>query len=72
MSLNISEGSGRGTDKDFSHFLDLAYASSLEVENLIYLCFDLLFIDEKVQREMIEKLSEVQKMLKGLQSKLKQ
>ena len=26
ISLNIAEGSGRGTDKDFSHFIDIATA----------------------------------------------
>lgn len=41
VSLNISEGSGRGTDRDFSQFLDAAFSSALEVENLIYLCFNL-------------------------------
>ena len=70
ISLNISEGSGRGTDKDFSHFLDTAFSSALEVENLVYLCFDLEFITEKKQNEMIEKVCERQRMIKGFQSKL--
>jgi four helix bundle protein len=70
ISLNISEGSGRGTDKDFSRFLDMSYSSALEVENLIYLCYDLGFIDIKKQDEMLGKVSEVQKMLRGFQSKL--
>jgi len=28
--LNIAEGSGRGTKKDFSHFLDMALGSTFE------------------------------------------
>jgi four helix bundle protein len=28
--LNIAEGSGRGTKKDFSHFLDMAVGSTFE------------------------------------------
>jgi four helix bundle protein len=28
--LNIAEGSGRGTKKDFSHFLDMAIGSTFE------------------------------------------
>lgn len=70
VSLNISEGSGRGTDKDFKHFLDTSFASALEVENLIYLCFDLEFISEDLQNKMVEKIIEIQKMIRGLQEKL--
>jgi len=36
ISLNIVEGAGRGTDKDFVHFLDTALVSVNEVE---YCCF---------------------------------
>ncbi len=35
--LNIAEGSGRGTDKDFAHFLNQAHTSLLEV----VACFDI-------------------------------
>ena len=38
--LNIAEGSGRGTKKDFSHFLDMALGSTFET----VACF---FIAEK-------------------------
>src|SRR5438270_64715 len=70
VSLNISEGSGRGTNKDFRHFLDTSFSSALEVENLIYLCFDLEFITEKKQNEILEKVIEIQKMIGGLKDKL--
>jgi four helix bundle protein len=70
VSLNISEGSGRGTDKDFIHFLDMAYASALEVENLLYLCFDLRYISEEEQNELVSKINEIQRMINGLQDKL--
>jgi four helix bundle protein len=68
--LNISEGSGRGTNKDFNRYLDMAYSSALEVENVVYLCSDLEFINEKTETEMVEKVTEIQKMITGLQNKL--
>ncbi len=37
ISLNIAEGSGRGTDKDFSHFIDIALGSLYETETCLYL-----------------------------------
>jgi len=32
--LNIAEGSGRGTKKDFSHFLDMALGSTLKLSHV--------------------------------------
>src|SRR5688572_16147355 len=49
ISLNIAEGSGKYTDADFCRFLDNAFGSAVEVETLIYLAFDLNFIDEQTQ-----------------------
>ena len=38
----------------------------------IYLCFDLKYIDEVRQNEMLEKIIEIQKMIKGLQDTFRQ
>ena len=35
--LNIAEGSGRGTKKDFAHFLDMAIGSTLETVACFFL-----------------------------------
>lgn len=70
ISLNIAEGSGRGSDKDFCRFLDTAFGSALEVENLIFLSYDLKFISLEKHDEFLNKIAEIQRMLKGLQSKL--
>src|SRR5215510_6882241 len=37
IALNIAEGSGRGTKKDFSHFLDIAVGSTFEVVTCFFL-----------------------------------
>ncbi len=70
VSLNIAEGSGRTTNKDFSHFLDNSFGSALEVENLIFLSLDLDFISQKSHDELVDKISEIQRMLKGFQAQL--
>lgn len=70
ISLNIAEGSGRTTNKEFSHFIDTSFGSALEVENLIFLSLDLGFISEKSHDELIEKVTEIQRMLKGFQAQL--
>lgn len=45
--LNIVEGSGRNSSKDFAHFLNMAYTSLLEVECLMILSVDLNFLNEE-------------------------
>lgn len=70
ISLNIAEGSGRTTNKEFSHFLDTSFGSALEVENLIFLSLDLEFISQKSHDELLEKISEIQRMLKSFQAQL--
>lgn len=37
IALNIAEGSGRGTKKDFSHFLDMALGSTFETVACFYI-----------------------------------
>lgn len=44
IPLNIAEGAGRNTDKDFASFLDNALGSAQEVEYALLLIRDLEFI----------------------------
>ena len=37
IALNIAEGSGRGTSRDFSHFLDIAVGSTFEMVTCFFL-----------------------------------
>jgi len=70
ISCNISEGAGRGTDKYFARFLDLAEGSANEVINLLFLSFDLEFISEEQQNHFLETYEEINKMLVGLRNNL--
>jgi four helix bundle protein len=67
---NIAEGSGRGTDKDFSHFLDIARGSVFELETLLILSSDLYFLREEEMLKILDKTSEIIKMLNSFQEKL--
>lgn len=70
VMLNIAEGAGRGTDKEFSHFLDIAKGSLFEVESLIILACDLEFIAENKKDDLMDKTSEIVKMLISFQKNL--
>ena len=66
IPLNIVEGCGRNTDKDFAHFLDIAFGSVQEAEYCLLLAFDLKYLNQEVYDNAIKKFSEVKAMLIGL------
>ncbi len=68
---NIAEGSGRGTDKDFNRFLDIALGSSFELETQIIIANDLGFLSEHDYNDLSLRVNEEQKMITGLQKSLK-
>ena len=67
---NIAEGAGRGTKKDFSHFLDIAKGSSFELETQLIISKELGFIDNNIFVLILSELEEIQKMITGLQKSL--
>lgn len=67
---NIAEGAGRGTDKEFTRFLDIANGSAFELETQIYLAYDLEFINKKILNNLIENIEEIEKMIYGFKKKL--
>ncbi len=66
---NIAEGAGRGSDKEFCRFLDIANGSSFELETQLILCFDLDYISEDVLLKAETQNKEIQRMLFALKSK---
>ena len=72
IPTNISEGSGRKTDKDFAQFLSISLGSAYELETLLILSFDVNFISQVQLEELSIKISEIQKMIFGLIKTLRQ
>jgi len=71
IPTNIAEGSGRGTNKDFARFLDIAISSGFEIETDVILAYDLEYITENDLNESITKIQEVQKMIFAFRNSLK-
>ena len=67
---NISEGCGRRTLKDLSHFLDVAIGSLCEVETQLYLAYDLGFISQSKMEELVNETTQIRKMITGFQNSL--
>ena len=45
VSSNIAEGSGRNSDIDFAHFLEIAYGSLMEVVSQLFIASDEGYLD---------------------------
>jgi four helix bundle protein len=46
VSSNIAEGSGRNSDTDFAHFLEIAFGSLMEVISQLFLALDQGYITQ--------------------------
>jgi len=67
---NIAEGSGRNTNADFAHFLDMANGSTFEVETQLYVATDLGYISQQELENLLSQLQEIEKMLYNLRKSL--
>ena len=56
IGYNISEGSGRNSDKEFANFINIALGSSNEAENQLILAKDLGYINEIDFNNLLEEL----------------
>lgn len=63
---NIAEGEGRGSAKEFVHFLCIAYASLREVETQILLSVRLEFVADGQVDLILELCAEVGRLINGL------
>jgi len=68
---NIAEGAGRGTLKEYLHFLYIARGSLNETGYLIHLSCKLEYFAKKDYEELISLVTEVSKTLYGLISAVK-
>lgn len=66
VTTNLSEGSGRASDRDKAHFTNIAYSSALETIDHIITSFDLAYIPEEVYVELRQKLDEIINKLNAL------
>ncbi len=66
ISSNIAEGAGRGSDKEFKLFLNYALESCFELETQLLISINLGLIAEEIQKDVLNELTEMQKMIYSL------
>lgn len=67
---NIAEGAGRGSDKEFNQFLNIALGSAFELETQLLLAQAFGFINEDKLNELLTQLRKIQRMIDGFKKKL--
>lgn len=71
IPMNIAEGCGQRTDKDFAYFLQIAFGSANETEYALLLSKELGYLEEVYYSELQIALEEVKRMLASLIAKVK-
>lgn len=67
---NIAEGSGRDSDKEFNHFLNIARGSTFELETQLIISGEIGILNSDELNQLSEKIDEIQRMITNLQKKL--
>ncbi len=67
---NIAEGFGRGSSKDYVHFLKISRGSNNELGTQLILCVDLGYMTEEDIEEIMNLSSEIERMINSLTKKV--
>ena len=70
ISSNLAEGSGRSSNKDFSHFVEIAYGSLMEVVSQTQVAFRQSFLNDDDRGVLYIAAEELARMLSGLRASL--
>ncbi|MGQ2990941.1 MAG: four helix bundle protein [Brevundimonas sp.] len=70
IPANIAEGHGRGTRKDYAHFVSIARGSLFELETFVLLVQHLKIVDEAKCGNILDQADEVSRMLTALRARL--
>ncbi len=70
VASNIAEGAGRGSDKQFSQFLHIAYGSLCELETQLIIAKNLEYLNEDQLGFLSDKVIHLQKKIYNLDKTL--
>jgi four helix bundle protein len=70
IASNIAEGSGRGTELQFKHFLNISQGSAFELETQLIVANRLGLLSDELTKILVDDVTEVQKMIYSLEKKI--
>lgn len=70
VPINIAEGAGRLSQKDFARFLTISFGSISEVEYILLLVSELEYISFKDYEELDKEINEIKKMIYSYHNRL--
>lgn len=68
VTSNIAEGSGRDSNKEKIHFLEIAFGSLMEAFSQLQNAQDLEYLSETQVEDLRPQFEEISKMISGLKS----
>ncbi len=72
ISSNLAEGHARSGAAEFQYFISVTRGSIAELETQVLLSADLEFLDLEIKDDLLARLDEIGKMLRGLDRALQQ
>lgn len=67
---NIAEGAGRNGSKKFNNFLGIAMGSLFELDTQVELSYDLKYVQAETYKGILDKITQLRKMIFLFQKKL--
>ena len=71
IPANIAEGSGKNSQLEFAHFLNIALGSANEAEYYLILSKDLTYLNNEEFETLVKTINEIKAMLIALISKVR-
>lgn len=66
IMLNIAEGFGRRSNKEFINFLVMSHGSAAEIQSAMYAAIDRNYVDKDTFDAIYSRCEEISKMIMGL------